>query len=446
MDTGAIACYAVEQAAKKRAFAAEAYVIKADATELEIVEQNVETMKFANDIGVGIRVISNTGQIGFAYTTSFEKSSIIETVERTLINCSKASGDPYNGLPTRKVDISANLMTDQLVQSMTIEDKIQLAKNTELAAISHDNRIKRGERVMYQDMKYDVAIVNSNGVTAEYQTQVCGLSAVVLAEENGEIQRGMALQYSRCLEDLKVKQIGQEAADNATRLLGAQRIPTVKAAILLSPFIAANMFSIMVPSVCADSVQKGKSLLRDKLNQKIVSPLISLIDDGTLNDGIASSPVDGEGVISQQTRVIIDGVLNQYLHNSYTAQKYGVLSTGNGIRHSFKSLPEVGATNIYVKPGEQKAADIIKNTQTGFYVTNVMGIHTANTITGDFSLAADGIWISSGEFAGPVRGVAIAGNILDLFSKVDGIGDDLRFFGSRGAPTMRISEIMISGS
>ncbi len=446
MDTEVIASYAVEQAKNKGAFAAEAYVIKADATELEIVEQKVETMKFANDIGVGIRVVSDYGQIGFAYTSSFDKYSINEAIESSLINCSKSFRDPCNRLPTAKADKTADIRTDRSIRTIKIEDKIKLAKNTELAAINSDKRIKRGERIKYQDMIYDIAIVNSYGIFADYQSNVCGISAVVLAEENDEIQRGMALKYSRNFEELQAETVGQEAANDATRLLGAQRIPTVKASILLSPFIAANMFSIMISAICADSAQKGKSPLHNRLNQKVVSPLISLIDDGTLDNGIASSPVDGEGVITQQTDIIVDGRLNQFLHNSYTANKCGVLSTGNGVRHSFKSLPEVGPTNIFIKSGIEQATDIIKGTQTGLYVTNVMGIHTANTITGDFSLAADGIWIKSGEFVGPVRGVAIAGNILDLFSNVDAVGDDLRFFGSRGAPTLRISEIMISGS
>jgi len=189
-----------------------------------------------------------------------------------------------------------------------------------------------------------------------------------------------------------------------------------------------------------------RSLLKNKVGRKVASSLISLVDDGRLDGGIATAPADGEGVLSQRTDLIRDGVLQGYLYNTYTAGRDGVSSTGNGVRHSFKGGPEVGPTNIFIKPGVRKPGDIISEVRDGFYVTSVMGMHTANPISGDFSVGAAGVWIKNGEFAQAVRGVAIAGNILDLMEGIDAVGDDLRFFGSQGAPTVRINQITISGS
>ncbi|MPN00331.1 Metalloprotease PmbA [bioreactor metagenome] len=178
----------------------------------------------------------------------------------------------------------------------------------------------------------------------------------------------------------------------------------------------------------------------------MVSPLINLVDDGNLADGIATSPVDGEGVPTQRTHLIVKGTLYGYLYNAYTAAKDKVVSTGNGSRGSFKSMPEVGPTNIFIQSGNMKREKLIQDVKDGFYVTSVMGMHTANPISGDFSIGAAGVWIKNGEFVHSVRGVAIAGNILELFGQVDGVADDLRFYGSKGAPTIRISNITVSGS
>jgi PmbA protein len=143
--------------------------------------------------------------------------------------------------------------------------------------------------------------------------------------------------------------------------------------------------------------------------------------------------------------LIQGGVLQCFLHNTYTASKDGVLSTGNGVRGSFKGTPEVGTTNFFIEPGDKTPEQIIGEVGNGFYVTEVMGLHTANPISGDFSFGASGLWIENGRLSRPVRGMAIAGNIMDLIKNVDAVGNDLQFFGSKGAPTIRVSRMSISG-
>jgi PmbA protein len=137
--------------------------------------------------------------------------------------------------------------------------------------------------------------------------------------------------------------------------------------------------------------------------------------------------------------------LQGFLYNSYTAAKDGVSSTGNAARGSFQSPPQLGSTNFYIAPGKRSQDAIIKETGEGFYLTEVMGMHTANPISGDFSLGAAGIWIHNGELTTPVRGMVIAGNILELLAGVDAVGSDLRFFAGRGAPTVRVANLTVSG-
>ena len=134
-----------------------------------------------------------------------------------------------------------------------------------------------------------------------------------------------------------------------------------------------------------------------------------------------------------------------FLYNTYTANKDKTESTGNGMRGGFKTVPGVGLTNLYVDQGKQSLEDLIKSVDKGLFVTEVMGMHTANPISGDFSVGATGFWIEKGRKAYPVREITLAGNILDLMKHVDAVGSDLRFSGRIGSPSLRIRELSIGG-
>jgi PmbA protein len=143
--------------------------------------------------------------------------------------------------------------------------------------------------------------------------------------------------------------------------------------------------------------------------------------------------------------VIGHGRFLRFLHNSYTAKKEGVLPTGNGIRGGFKATPGVGATNLYLQPGTIAPEALIASTRRGLFVSEIMGAHMANPISGDFSVGATGFWIENGEKAYPVRELTISGNILDLLKNVDAVCSDLRFSGRMGSPTVRVAEMSIAG-
>src|SRR3990172_1128754 len=160
--------------------------------------------------------------------------------------------------------------------------------------------------------------------------------------------------------------------------------------------------------------------------------------------GIGSAPVDGEGTAAGKTLLIEKGYLKAFLHNIYTANKWKTASTGNGVRGGFKGLPGVGITNLFIEKGNISMEDLIKGIDKGIHISEAMGVHTANPISGDFSIGIAGHWIENGKFSFPVRGVVMAGNIFGLFKGVEAIADDLRFFGRIGSPSIKISEAVIS--
>jgi PmbA protein len=182
------------------------------------------------------------------------------------------------------------------------------------------------------------------------------------------------------------------------------------------------------------------------VDQKIASVEVTIIDDGAFEDGLAPAPADGEGVPSQRTVGVEAGTLQGFLHNTYTAGKDGVISTGNGVRSSYSSLPEVGASNFYLVPGTIARADLIERCSRGFLVTDAMGMHTIDMVSGDFSVGASGLWIEGGKIAFPVRETTIAGNVRDILTGIEAVADDLKFYSRYGSPTILVGRIVVSGT
>lgn len=433
----------VEKAARKGALA-EAYLNAGEELNIEVRNQEVEALTTARDQGLGLRVIVDN-RVGFAFTTDFSTAALDTCVEQALANARMATPDEHNCLPARYPGYPQLDLWDPEITNTPLEKKIETAKEIERQARAYDPRVKITESCSYSDSRYLVVLVNSQGITAAYHAANCGASTFVVAVENGESQTGFGLAYGLKFKNIDPAKVGREGASKAVRMLGAKRVNTQRAAVVFDPYVATNFLGVIAPALAADAVQKGKSLFRGRVGQQVAAPVINLIDDGCRPDGIASSPFDGEGVPTEHTVLIEKGVLRCFLHNTYTAARDGVRSTGNGARGSFKTTPEVGTTNFYIEAGSRSPEEIIKEIPKGLYVTEVMGMHTANPISGDFSVGATGIWIEKGELTTPVRGVAIAGNIIGLLEAIDAVANDLTFFGATGAPTIRIASMTISG-
>ena len=426
--------------------AAEAEAYLADNREIAIEVRNgqVETMKQARDQGLGLRVRTGN-RTGFAFTSDLAPAALEEVLRQALANARETAEDPYRRLPAPAPGYPDLNLFDSGILNAPLEKKIELAKTLEEAAREEDARVKIIESSTYQDSQVEITLVNSLGLHNTYRATYCGLYLSLVAEENGDQQTGFALDFRLRFSALDSRRVGSEAARRATRLLGAKPVTTRKVPVIFEPYVAVGFLGLLAPALSAEAVQKGRSLFRGKVGQQIAAAKINLVDDGLLADGIASAPFDGEGVPMSRTVGIDRGVLQGFLHNTYTAAKDQTVSTGNGARPSFKATPEVGATNFFLEPGNLSPEKLIGDLQDGFYVTEVIGMHTANPISGDFSVGAAGILIERGELTRPVRGVAIAGNIQELLLQVDGVGNDLRFLGSQGAPTLRIAGISVGG-
>ena len=440
-----IAQDAVQKATKSGAAMAEAYLLSSKDLSIEIRDAEVETMKLAEDRGLGVRVITD-GRVGFAFTTEFSASGLDQVVHQALANGSNTEPDQFYKLPQVSGEYPELNLYAPAIRAATVEQKIKMAVEMEKTAKDYDKRVKIIESAAYQDAEVEVSIVNSQGLQAHYEGAYCGIYCALVAGEGEDSQTGFAMKYGLKFAELDPTVIGQEAARRAVRMLGAKPVKSQRVPVVLDPYIVTNFLGLLSPALSGEAVQKGRSLFAGKVGQRVASELITIVDDGRLAGGIASAPFDGEGVPTSETVLIDAGQLKGFLYNTYTAAKERLTSTGNGVRGSFKGTPEVGTTNFFIRPGKMNHEQMIKEVKNGLYVTEVMGMHTANPISGDFSLGAAGIWIENGQFTKPVRGVAIAGNIMELLSAVDAVGNDLEFFGGKGAPTVRIASLSLSGS
>ncbi len=430
---------------KQGAQAAEVWLEQAQATTIEVKDQQVDTFKVADSAGIGLRVFQNN-RMGFAFSSDKRESAIDQLVGNAIAAAQSSGPDQYHCLPKPVSAYPATPGKDTQLKQVTVQEKISRAKEIEQSAKAYDKRIDKIRSAAYEDAQYEAMILNSHGLEFVYDGSIVSASVMLVATEGEESQTGWEMDVSRRYNKLaSSKTIGQTAARRAISSLGAQVLDTQQTAIIFANYTAAELLGMYAGAFSAEAVQKGKSLLAGKEGRKIASSVVTIIDDGLHKDGLHSSPADGEGVPMQTTPLVQQGELVGLLHDSYTAARADTRSTGNGMRGGYKSSPGVGTSNFLLQPGAVSLDELLADTPRGLYVTQIMGAHTCNPISGDFSVGVMGHWIENGRLTKPVRGMTIAGNLLDLLLKVDAVADNLRFLGSVGTPGFRCQDIMLGG-
>lgn len=443
-DMKSLACRSMDLAKRIGADMIEVYLSNNRELSIDVRDGKTETMKLAGERGLGLRLFKN-GRVGFAFTSDLSAKNVEEVLEQALANATSTAEDPYRNMPGPVTVYPQLNLYDHKIMNTPVEEKIKLAMSMEDSARKYDTRIKKVEGSSYTDVESEIILMNSRGVELSFKGTYCGIYIALVAVQGDENQTGFALNYSLQYDQLNGPAIGQEAAMKAVRMLGAKTVPSMTLPVVFDPYVATGFLGLLAPGLTAEAVQKGRSLFADKVGTRVASEKLSITDDGSLPGAIASSPFDGEGVPTSMTKLITGGILSGFLHNTYTAAKDNVDSTGNGVRGSYKSTPEVGATNFFIESGFTNPSDIIAGINKGLYLTEVLGMHTANPISGDFSVGVSGLMIERGQITFPVRGVALAGNIIDMMQKIESVGNDLTFFGGRGSPTIMVREMSLSG-
>jgi len=439
----------------------EIFMIESSHFEVESKEGKVDTLQLSEPWGISLRVL-NGGRAGFAYGTSLQapfqedaNSSLKRLVEDAWASAEATTGDPSCDFAPPLKDPPPQLpIYDETLPGVSEKRKIEHARLLEEAARSVDvERITKVRKASYQEAISKVTLINSNGLHYSYKVTYATISVMAVAEAGGESEVGWDFDFSHHFDRINPKKTGVSAGRRALDRLGGRRISSGVFPILLENQVASEFLSLLAHAFLSEQVQKGKSNLMGKLGVQYFSPSLSIVDDGLLAEGAGTSPIDGEGTPSQRTLLVHDGEIKGYLYDRFWANRQrcsspedGVESTGNSMRHSIKSPPSLGVSNLYIHPGTTPFSSILKSLQKGVFIEEVMGLHTVNPISGDFSLGCAGQWIEKGEKVHPIKSIAIAGNLYQLFKKVTEVGSDLRFFGRIGSPSLLIEGLELSGN
>jgi PmbA protein len=446
-DLQQLATDIVRRACKTGATDAEVVIREGDEFSTTVRLGEVETLKESGSRGIGLRVF--VGQrVASTSSSDFTPEGIDHLISGALALARVTSEDPFAGLADTsefgKVDYDLNLYHED-VYSLPTADRIELARRCEAAAMSADTRIQNSDGGSFDATTGRKVLANSRGFVGEYRSSYCSVSTSPIAiAKNGEMQRDYWYSSARTLGKLdSPESVGAEAARRTLRRLDARRVPTQRVPLVFSPEIARSLIGAIFDAANGDSIYRGASFFTGKLGEQVAAESINVIDDGTIVGGYGSTPFDGEGLPTRRKVIVENGVLKTYLLNTYTARKLNMRSTGNAVR-GLAGNPGIGNGNLFLEAGTLSAEEILRETKSGFYVTELLG-QGVNMVTGDYSRGASGLWIENGELTFPVQEVTVAGNLKEMFRNITAIGNDLVFRGSVASPTLRIDGMTIAG-
>ena len=453
LDLESVVADMVTLAMKAGASDAEAAAREGDEFSVNVRLGEVETLKESGSRGLGLRVFLGK-RTASASTSDLTSEGIRQLVDGAMALAKVTEEDPLIGLPEDHefgtVDGDLHLYFDD-VYSLSGPERIEWARRAEAAALAADPRITNSDGGSFDAATGRKALANSRGFVGSYRTSYAGVAAAPLAKDaNGHMQRDGWWSSARRIGDLESpEEVGKEAARRTIRRLGARRVPTQRVPIVFAPETARTLIGSVFDAASGDAIWRGASFLSGKLGETITATSLTIVDDNTMLlpvgvGGFGTSPFDDEGLPSRRTVVVENGVLRNYLLNTYTARKLGMKSTHNAAR-GLAGTPGIGCGNLYLEPGSQTPEQIIGEVATGLYVTGLMGFGT-NVVTGDYSRGATGLWIENGQLTYAVEEITIAGNMAEMLRNVTAIGDDLKFRGSIASPTLRIDGMTIAGA
>ena len=412
---------------------------------IEAKQQMVERMQRMCRVGLSIRTIKD-GRMGFAVTKDMSVKPIHQALKNALDSMKNVEPTEDTVLPaSQEVVEKLSEEVKKPLAEISDDEKIGVAKGLESLALAAEKKVKKVQHPRYEEMERTLMVINSHGVDVKSQRSMASCDLRVVASDNGSAEGAYDFGYSTNFDKLDVEGVARRAARRAVAKLGGKSIAGGKLPVIFTPRAAASMLKLIAPSFFADNVQRGKSILGGKLGEKFFHPSVTIIDDGLLPDGFGSFPFDWEGVPKRRTAMVENGIISSWLYDGARAAHDGVESTGNSQRDALGKLPTVGISNCFLKAGSESCSSILSNVKRGIIATDLLGLHTANTISGSFSLGLEGFLVEGGVVQHPVRGVTLAGNIHELFKNISAVGDDLEFFATVGAPTILVEGLTLGG-
>ncbi|MFO0749911.1 MAG: metallopeptidase TldD-related protein [Myxococcota bacterium] len=449
-DPQALLAHALAVATQAGASAADAVIVAGRSTSVKVRLGETEKVVQSRDHGLGIRVLVGApGELQTATTSTSDLSKdAIERLVRHAVEAARVTApDPFQGLPEPSDEPLADIDLDPYDEEVVRFDAdraIALALETEMRALEVDPRLKNSEGAEMSWGWSELMLANTQGVLRTKRATSIGLWTTPVAEENGEKQRDYWYSSARHFADLLTPTaIGREAARRTLRRLGARKPKTTQVPVIYDSTVASRLVGILGGAANGGAIYKDASYLCGKLGTAIAAPAVTIVDNPHIVRGAASRLFDGEGLPTRPFTLVKDGVLQNWVLDTYTGRKLGMPSTRSAWR-GIGGSPGPGTSNLWMENGTRTLADLIKDLDEGLLVTDTFG-GGANTVTGDYSQGAVGLWIEKGEIAYAVNELTIASTLGEMWMAIDGIANDRDPTRSTSAPSFRVARMTIAG-
>ncbi len=412
-------------------------------TDVQVRLGALEDVQRSEGEEIGLRVFIGSRSAS-ASSSDLSAGALSTLAERAVAMAREAPEDQYAGLAPEA------LLMKALLPNVDIDDGVDVSpQDLRARAVAAEEAARAVKGVTNSEGgnasagRAVVAIATSHGFSGGYSGSSHGTSASVLAGEGGDMQRDYAYSSVRHFSDLEdATAIGAEAGARAVARLNPGRMKSGPLPIIYDPRTGPSLLGHFAGAITGGGIARKTSFLIDSLGKPVFARGVSIIDDPLLLRGLRSKPFDGEGLPTQQTLLIEDGVLTTWLIDSASGRQLGLTPTGHAQR-GVGGAPGAGISNLHMAAGEATAADLMADVKLGLYVTELIG-QGVNGLTGDYSRGASGFVIRDGVLAEPVSEVTIAGNLKDMFAALTP-ANDLSFKYGVNAPTLRVDGMMLAG-
>lgn len=445
MDRQALQKQIIDEALKQGFTDCEVFYLGGESFEVLLMEGEVSNYENSSEAGISFRG-TYQGRTGYASMERLEEESIDYVIQAAKENAMLMPQEECEDLFGGEAYPEFNGYYPELEQ-VCVEKRIQLAKRMEEAALNGAESIASLDYCVLGIGKREVAIANSLGLDISYTKNFASGYVSAIARNGDETKKGSAFWKGRDWENFDPEETGRTAARRGAALLGAGTVDSGTYTVVLDGKAMTSLLASFSGIFFGENAQKGFSLLKDRLGEKIAAPCVNLRDDALLKDGYASVPFDSEGVAGKNKGVIQEGYLKTLLYNRKSAKKDGVDSTGNGFKAGLTAPVKTACTNFYIQKGDKSLKELFAQMESGLYITDFMGLHAGtNAVSGDFSLSAEGFIVEYGKIKKPVEQITIAGNFYTLLLDILAIGEDLYFTASgKGSPSVLVKNIAVAG-
>ena len=428
----------LEQILRAHFDAYEVCFLKEQGRKYEASERDLYGLTFREEDGIALRAVKGDRMV-FAYTYEKGDRAAASLVEQAQPLVPFMDADEHLGFPEKPGVYPAFQAHDATGLMTPDTEKIARVMRLEEVIRDFDSRITTTRNCELQEVEIAATIFNSRGLLAQGVKTIYTLGGLCVAA-NGEEVSWYDWNWSHALAELEPEALGRQIAGKAISFLDGTIIKTGVYDGLLTPGAACDMLSIVAPSFLSENLYKKKTWLQDRAGTLCFAECLNITDSGLA--GMGSFPFDGEGVPSQETPLVRAGYFQGFLYDVYYGRRFGKASTANGVRGGVKEPPKCAPRGLFI---EQSPHDVAGSFQDGIIIEELMGTHTANAVTGDFSLGALGYLCKGGEKK-PFKGVIFSGNIFELLKNVRAVGSDLTFYGGFGSPTIFVEGLKISGT